>query len=87
MNVKAELSIYNMTRQICDSLSGFVVLINIRELYMGTTVKGRCQACLPAHSLKDILRNSCDRKHELQKGNTVFGVIWLMAFNSWGEQC
>lgn len=75
MNVKAELSICKLTRQICDSLSGFVLLINIRELYMGATVKGCCQACLPAHSLKDILWNSCDRKHKLQKGNTVFGVI------------
>lgn len=75
MNVKAELSIYKLTRQVCDSLSGFVVLINIRKLYMGATVKGCCQDCLPAHPLKDILWNNCDRKHELQKGNTVFGVF------------
>lgn len=52
---------------------------------MGTSVKGYWQDCLPPHSLKDILWNSCDRKHELQGGNTVFGVVWLMAFSSWGE--
>lgn len=85
MNVKTELSICKLTGQICDSLSGFVVLINISKLCMGATVKGYCQYCLPAHSLKDILWNSCERKHELQKGNTVLGVIWLMAFSSWGE--
>lgn len=85
MNVKVELSIYKLTRQICESLSGSVVLINIRKLYMGATIKGCCQDCFPAHSLKDILWNNCDRKHELQKGNTVFGVFWLMAFSSWGE--
>lgn len=85
MNVKTEPSICELTRQVCDSLSGFVVLIYVRKLYMGVTVKGCCQDCLPAHSLKDILWPSCDRKHELQKGNTVLGVIWLMIFSSWGE--
>lgn len=54
---------------------------------MAAIVKGCCQDCLPARSLKDILWNSCDRKHEPQQGNTVFGAIWLMAFSSWGEQC
>lgn len=52
---------------------------------MAAIVKGCCQDCLPARSLKDILWNSCDRKHEPQQGNTVFGAIWLMAFSSWGE--
>lgn len=47
---------------------------------MGTSVKGYWQDCLPPHSLKD-----CDRIHELQEGNTVFGVVWLIAFSSWGE--
>lgn len=71
MNLKAQLCICEFTGHICDGRSGFVTFIIIRKLYMGATVKGYCQDCLLAHSLDYMQCNSCDRKHESQKGNVV----------------
>lgn len=71
VNLKAQLCVCELTRHTCDSISGLVAFMKIRKLYIGATVKGYCQDCLPAHSLKYMLWNSCGRKHESQKGNAV----------------